>query len=278
LLLADPHARIARITDGTFVALSAWDDQEKAVRTFQEYDRVALPVVDSSGVLLGIVTFDDVMDVAEEEATEDIQKLGGMEALDEPYIETGFAQMLRKRAGWLTLLFLGQMLTANAIQYFEGRVSQAWVLVAFMPLIIASGGNSGSQAAALVIRSLALGEVGLRDWWRVMRREVVSGIALGAIVGAIAFLRVAAEQQFLVRAGHEGYGPYWPWLGFALASALVLVVMWGTLVGSMLPFALQRIGADPAASSTPFVSTLVDVTGIIIYFSICVAVLSGTYL
>jgi len=278
LLLADPKAKIAEITDGSFVALSAWDDQETAVRTFGELDRVALPVVDSRGMLLGIVTFDDVMDVAEEEATEDIQKMGGVEALDDPYIDTGFARMLRARAGWLTLLFLGQMLTANAIQYFEGRVSQAWVLVAFMPLIIASGGNSGSQAAALVIRSLALGEVGLRDWWRVMRREILSGLALGAIVAVIAFLRVGLEQQFLARAGLENYGPNWPWLGLALSAALVLVVVWGTLVGSMLPFVLQRIGADPAASSTPFVSTLVDVTGIVIYFSICVTVLQGTYL
>ena len=278
LLLADPEAKVSDVTDGSFVALSAWDDQERAVGMFQEYDRVALPVVDSHGVLLGIVTFDDVMDVAEEEATEDIQMLGGMEALDEPYIETGFVQMLRKRAGWLTLLFLGQMLTANAIQFFEGKVSQAWVLVAFMPLIIASGGNSGSQAAALVIRSLALGEVGLRDWWRVMRREILSGLALGTIVAVVAFARVALEQQFLVRAGLENYGPYWAWLGVALSSSLILVVLWGTLVGSMLPFLLQRLGADPAVSSTPFVSTLVDVTGIVIYFSICVAVLSGTYL
>ena len=278
LLLANPDARVSDVTDGSFVALSAWDDQEKVVGMFQEYDRVALPVVDSSGVLLGIVTFDDVMDVAEEEATEDIQMLGGMAALDNPYIETGFVQMLRKRAGWLTLLFVGQMLTANAIQFFEGKVSQAWVLVAFMPLIIASGGNSGSQAAALVIRSLALGEVGLRDWWRVMRREILSGLALGAIVAAVAFARIALEQQFLVRAGLENYGPHWALLAVALSGSLILVVLWGTIVGSMLPFLLQRLGADPAVSSTPFVSTLVDVTGIVIYFSICIAVLSGTYL
>ncbi len=270
LLMADPGAGIADITDGKFVSLKAWDDQELAVSVFAEYDRVALPVVDSHGAMLGIVTFDDVWDVAEEEATEDIQKLGGMEALDEPYIETSFLDMVKKRAGWLIVLFLGQMLTANAIGWFQDEISQALVLVLFLPLIISSGGNSGSQAATLVIRSMSLGEIGLRDWWRVMRREVLSGLALGAIVGAIGFVRIAIGE--IVTAA---YGPKWPLLGVTVAVALVVVVLWGTLVGSMLPFVMRRVGADPAASSTPFVSTLVDVTGLVIYFSVASVTLEG---
>ena len=273
LLLNDPEATVADILDGMFVALSAWDDQESAVEKFRDTDRTALPVIDRDGVLLGIVTVDDVLDVVEEEATEDIQKIGAVAALDEPYIDTRLTDMIRKRAGWLVLLFFGQMLTANAIKYFEGEIARALVLVVFLPLIIASGGNSGSQAATLVIRAMSLGEDTLEDWWRVMRREILSGLALGAIVGAIGFARVAVDRYAL---GH--YGAAWPWLATTLAVSLVLVVMWGTIVGSMLPFALRRIGADPAASSTPFVSTLVDVTGLVIYFSVAAVVLRGSLL
>lgn len=271
LLLADPDARVSDVTDGSYVALSAFDDQERAVALFGEYDRVALPVVDSRGVLLGIVTFDDIMDVAEEEATEDIQKIGAVEALDDPYIRTPIGEVVRKRGVWLILLFLGQMLTVNVVEHFESRLAAFVMLVAYIPVIIATGGNTGAQAATLLIRSLALGEVRLRDWWRVMRREVLSGLALGAIVGGIGFLKIAFDHFVL-----QKYPDDWAVFASAIAASIVVVVLWGTLVGSMLPFVLQRLGFDPAASSTPFVATLVDVTGLIIYFSLSLAIMATT--
>jgi magnesium transporter len=271
LLLADPNAKIADITDDYFISLQAWDDQEKSVAVFEEYDRVALPVTDSRNNLLGIVTIDDVLDVAREEATEDIQKMGGTEALDDPYIESGFLHMVRKRIGWLVLLFIGQLLTLHAIVAFEDEIMTAVVLVLFLPLIISSGGNSGSQAATLIIRSLALEEVHLRDWFRVLGREILSGIALGAVIASLGFLRIFAG-------GAGEFGPDWPLLGLTIAISLIGVGLWGSLVGSMLPFVMQRLGADPAASSTPFVTTVVDVTGLLFYLTVASLMLKGTFL
>jgi magnesium transporter len=224
-------------------------------------------------MLIGIVTVDDMLDVAEATATREIHRIGGSEALDQPYMRIAFGRMMRKRAGWLTALFLGEMLTATAMGAFEEEISRAVVLALFVPLIISSGGNSGSQAATLVIRALALGEVTLRDWWRVMRREVLAGLSLGAILGSIGFLRIALWSTF-----SDIYGPYWLLVAITVAVALVGVVLWGTLSGSLLPFLLKRLGFDPAASSAPFVATLVDVTGLIIYFSVALVVLRGTLL
>jgi magnesium transporter len=272
-LLAPLESRVADLMDRRFVALRATDDQADAVAVFRQYDRSALPVTDTTGMLIGIVTIDDVLDVAEATATSEIQRIGGSEALDEPYISIAFWRMIQKRAGWLTALFLGEMLTATAMGAFEEEISKAVVLALFVPLIISSGGNSGSQAATLVIRALALGEVGVRDWWRVMRREVLAGLALGAILGTIGFLRITLWSAF-----SDIYGPHWLLIGITVSVALVGVVLWGTLSGSLLPFLLKRLGFDPAASSAPFVATLVDVTGLVIYFSVALVVLQGTLL
>jgi magnesium transporter len=273
LLLAPLDRRLADLMDRRFVALKATDDQEAAVGVFRQYDRTALPVTDTAGMLIGIVTIDDVLDVAEATATREIQRIGGSEALDEPYISIAFWRMIQKRAGWLTALFLGEMLTATAMGAFEEEISKAVVLALFVPLIISSGGNSGSQAATLVIRALALGEVGLRDWWRVMRREILAGLSLGAILGSIGFLRITLWSAF-----SDIYGPHWLLVAITVSVALVGVVLWGTLSGSLLPFGLKRLGFDPAASSAPFVATLVDVTGLVIYFSVALVVLKGTLL
>ncbi len=272
-LLAAPTARVADLMDHRFVALKATDPQETAVAVFRQEDRAALPVTDTGGVLIGIVTVDDVLDVAEEEATEDIQKIGGMEALDEPYMKIAFTRMIRKRSGWLVILFLGEMLTATAMGFFEEEIERAVVLALFVPLIISSGGNSGSQAATLVIRALALGEVTVRDWWRVMRREVFSGLVMGSLLGSIGFLRIALWSTF-----SDIYGPHWFLVALTVGLSLVGIVMWGTLSGSMLPFMLRRLGFDPATSSAPFVATLVDVTGLVIYFSVAALILRGTLL
>jgi magnesium transporter len=273
ILLGEPDAMVESLVDRNFVALHATDDREEAVRMMREYDRVALPVVDSDGVLLGIVTIDDVLDVAEEEATEDIQLMGGMEALHNPYLDTPFFRMVRKRGGWLMFLFLGEMLTAAAMGYFEDEISRAVVLALFIPLIISSGGNSGAQAASLVIRAMALEEVTLRDWWRVMRREIAAGVSLGTLLGLIALLQV------LLWPGRQTlYGPHYVLVGLTVAFSLVGVVLWGTLTGSMLPFAFRRFGFDPAVSSAPFVATLVDVTGILIYFTVALFLLRGALL
>jgi magnesium transporter len=255
------------------VALKATDDQEAAVSIFRQYDRSALPVTDTTGMLIGIVTIDDVLDVAEATATSEIQRIGGSEALDEPYMRIGFGKMIQKRAGWLTALFLGEMLTATAMGTFEQEIQKAVVLALFVPLIISSGGNSGSQAATLVIRALALGEVGLADWWRVMRREILAGLALGAILGSIGFFRIILWSAF-----SDIYGAHWLLIAITVALSLVGVVLWGTLTGSLMPLLMRRLGFDPAASSAPFVATLVDVTGLVIYFSIALVVLRGTLL
>lgn len=273
VLLAPLESKVQDLMDENFVELNVHDDQEKAVEIFKKYDRVALPVVDAQGFLIGIVTIDDVLDVAEEEATEDIHKLGGTEALDEPYINTSVMEMVKKRGKWLVVLFIGEMLTASAMGFFEDQISKAIVLTIFVPLIISSGGNSGSQAATLVIRAMSLGEITLKDWWRVMKREVVSGLMLGIILGAVAFLRMIVWTVFV-----ESYGPHWINIGLTVSFSLIGVVLWGTLSGSMLPFILRKLGADPATSSAPFVATLVDVVGIIIYFGFAIVILTGSLL
>jgi magnesium transporter len=272
LLLADPAQSVESIMDRNFVVLRATDDREEAVRQLQRYDRVALPVVDSRDVLVGIVTADDVADVAEEEVTEDIQKMAGMEALDAPYLESGFVPLVRKRAGWLSLLFIGQTLTITAMGYFESAIERAVVLAVFIPLVISSGGNSGSQATSLIIRAMAVGEVGLRDWWRVLRRELATGLALGTLLGVIGILRVRILPP------PQGLPGEYLRLAAVVAFSLVGVVTWGTVIGAMLPFILKRLGLDPAAASAPLVATLVDVTGLVIYFSTAMLLLSGTML
>jgi magnesium transporter len=278
-LLRPLTANVSDIRDQSFVALNVGDSQQDALNVFRKYDRAALPVVDSNGVLVGIVTADDMLDVAEKEATEDIQKFGGMEALEEPYMRIPLWRMVRKRAGWLVILFLGEMLTATAMANYQEELAKALVLALFLPLIISSGGNSGSQASTLMIRAMALGEVNLRDWWRVMGREVQAGLSLGVILGAIGIVRVGGwaivgEQYF----HRQPYGPHWALVALTVGIALLGVVLWGTLSGSMLPFLLRRVGADPAASSAPFVATLVDVTGLIIYFSIALVIMRGAML
>jgi magnesium transporter len=273
ILLLPPDARVAEVMDGRVVALKATDTQESAIPVFQREDRVALPVTDSDGTLIGIVTVDDVLDVAQSAATRTLQRFGGMEALDEPYLEMPLLSMVRRRASWLVVLFLGEMLTATAMGFFEQEIQRAVVLALFVPLIISSGGNSGSQAATLVIRALALGEVTLGQWWRVMHREVWSGLALGSILGTIGFLRISIWSAF-----SDLYGPHWFLVAVTVGVTLVGIVLWGTLAGSMLPFVLRRFGFDPAASSAPFVATLVDVTGLVIYFSVAALILRGTLL
>ncbi len=273
LLTVEPSTTIAELMDQEFVALNVVDDEESAVSVFRRHDRTALPVVDSEGVLVGIVTVDDVLDLQEREATEDIQMLGGVQALEEPYLQVPIWTMVRKRAVWLVILLFGGMLTAEAMTYYEEELAQAVVLAIFLPLIIASGGNSGSQAATLITRALALGEVRLRDWWLVMRRELLSGLLLGTILGALGFLRIV-----LWALAFEAYGPYWLLVAITVGVSIGGVVVWGSLSGSLLPLLLKRLGADPATSSAPFIATLVDVTGIIIFFTIAMFFLSGTLL
>lgn len=273
IILSSLDKYISDLMDENFIMLNVHDDQEKAVEVFKKYDRVVLPVIDNYGILIGIVTVDDVLDVAEEEATEDIQKLGGVEALEEPYATMPFFSMIKKRVVWLTVLFVGEMLTASAMGFFEDEIAKAVVLALFVPLIISSGGNSGSQAATLVIRAIALGEVTLRDWWHIMKREILSGLTLGLILGTIGFLRI-----FLWASFSNIYGEHYILIGLTVGFSLIGVVLWGTLSGSMLPFLLKRLGLDPATSSAPFVATLVDVTGLVIYFTFAILFLSGTLL
>lgn len=272
-LLAPLDKQVSELMDHQFVSLNAKDDQETAIEAFKQTDRVALPVTDFNGLLLGIITIDDVVDVIEEEDTEDIQKFGGTEALEEPYLKVSFREMISKRAGWLIILFLGEMLTASAMGYFTNELNRAVILALFIPLIISSGGNSGSQAATLIIRAMALGELTIEQWWNVMRRELLSGLVLGAILGVIGFLRIAAWTLFT-----DIYGPHWMMIAFSVSLSLIGVVMIGTLSGSMLPLLLRRMGIDPAISSAPFIATLVDVTGLVIYFSIAYMFLKGTLL
>jgi magnesium transporter len=341
LVLADPEMKLADIEDRPLISVEATTPVEDVIRTFEQYDRAALPVVDKDHHMLGIITHDDVLEFAEKLATKEFQQLGGSEALDKPYFEVGFWQMVKKRGGWLAALFLGEMLTATAMGYFEGEIEKAAVVALFVPLIISSGGNSGSQGTSLIIRSLALKEIKLRDWWRVFGREIRTGLALGLFLGIIGFCRISAWQGlshvphvghfFSTQAGRlpEGampgstrlannvvldspvtfpsgtviaketsipphanvpanlagvpeettaYGRYWMLIGLTVFVALIGVIAWGTLAGSMLPFILRRLGFDPATSSAPFVATLVDVTGLIIYFTVASLILRGTLL
>jgi len=272
-ILASPEKKVIDLMDESFVALNVNDDQEKSVDLFKKYDRVALPVIDNSGNLIGIVTVDDVLDVAEEEATEDIHKIAGVAALEEPFHTISILSMVRKRAIWLTILFVAQILTAVAMGFFENEISRAVVLSIFIPLVISSGGNSGSQAATLVIRAMAVGEINLSDWWLIMRREILSGLLLGGILGVIGFLQVAILANLF-----HIISSYWFLIGITVLISLVGIVLWGTISGSMLPFILKKLGADPATSSAPLIATLCDVTGLVIYFTVAILVLSGTLL
>ena len=267
-LLSPIQVKVSELMDFNFVSLKVNDDQETAVEIFKKYDKIALPVTDSTGVLVGIVTVDDVLDIAEEEATEDIQKIAGVEALDEPYPDISLFRMIKKRAGWLSILFLGEMLTATAMGFFEHEIEKALVLVLFIPLIISSGGNSGSQAATLVIRALALREVSLKNWFFIFRREIITGLALGAILSMLGFIRITLWQF-----SGSSYGTQWILVALTVSFSLIGVVTWGTLMGSMLPLIIKKLGFDPATSSAPFVATLVDVTGLIIYFSVALLIL-----
>jgi magnesium transporter len=249
-------------------------DQEDLGRMFAQHDLHAVPVVDDRGRMKGIVTVDDIVDVIREEATEDIQKIGGTQALEAPYLEVGALGMVKKRVGWLAILFLGEMLTTTAMGRFEAEIERAVVLAIFIPLIISSGGNAGSQASTLVIRAMALGEVRLVDWWRVVRRELVSGLAMGLLLGLLSLGRVELGERMFP----GSYGPHHAAVALTIASAVVGVVTWGTLTGAMLPFLLRRAGLDPASASAPFVATVVDVTGILIYFTLAAALLRGTLL
>jgi magnesium transporter len=269
ILLVNPATKVSDLTDDRLIALNVNDPQEEAINIFRMNNRVALPVVDNNNIMLGIVTVDDILWIANEEYTEDIQKIGGTEALDEPYLDIPLLKLVKKRVGWLIVLFLGEMLTATAMGYFEGQIAKAVVLALFVPLIISSGGNSGSQASTLIIQAMALGEVTVEDWWRVMRRELVSGFLLGATLGIIGFFRIFVWTMF-----SDIYGPHWMLVGTTVGLALVGIVLWGSLAGSMLPLLLKRVGLDPATSSAPFVATLVDVTGLIIYFTIAVSIMN----
>jgi magnesium transporter len=274
LVLADPETTVTKIQDPPLVCILATSPRDEVLRLFEKYDRVALPVTDADRKMLGIITIDDVLDVAEQQATKDFQKIGGMEALDAPYEQVGFWSMVKKRGGWLSALFLGEMLTATAMGYYEREIERAVVLALFVPLIISSGGNSGSQAASLIIRALALKELRLRDWFRVFGREISAGVALGTLLGAIGFLRITLWQHL----HWKNYGPHYLLVACTVWASLVGVVCFGTLAGSMLPFLLRRLGFDPATSSAPFVATLVDVTGLVIYFTVGSVILRGTLL
>ena len=275
LISAHPEASVlAAAPPRTPITVAALVDREEVARLISKYDLLSVPVVDETNHVLGIVTVDDIIDAIVEESTEDVQRFGGMEAINEPYLQIGFFEMIRKRGGWLAVLFLSEMLTASAMQGFQGELEKAIVLTLFIPLIMSSGGNSGSQATSLIIRSLALRELSLGDWWRVALREIPSGIVLGAMLGVIGIIRIIVWQK----TGLYDYGEHWILVAVTVGTALVGIVLFGSLAGSMLPFVLQRIGFDPASASAPFVATLVDVTGLVIYFSVASVILRGTLL
>lgn len=275
LLLADPEARVLDVGKRRPpLAVRSTDSRYDVARLISKYNLLAAPVVDAQGRIVGIVTVDDVIDAMVARQTEEVQRLGGVEALERPYIQIGFGTMIKKRAGWLCALFLSEMLTATAMQHFEGELSRAIVLTLFIPLIMSSGGNSGSQATSLIVRALALREVSLRDWWKVALRELPTGIALGSILGVIGIVRIFLWQRF----HFYNYGQHWILVAATVGAALVGVITFGSLAGSMLPFLLRRLGFDPAVSSAPFVATLVDVTGLVIYFSVAFVILHGTLL
>jgi magnesium transporter len=272
-ILSQPQKKVAELMDNRVTSLHAYDDQEKASEVFKMENRVALPVVSNSNQLLGIVTIDDILWVAEEEFSEDMQKIVGTEALEQPYLEVPLRKLYKKRIVWLLILFVGETLTIAAMSNFQETLEQVLVLSTFIPLIISSGGNSGSQAATLIIQAMALGEVEIKDWWRIARREIISGFLMGATLGIIGF--------FIVYGGYQIFGlfgEHFIRIGFAIGTAVIGVVMWGTIMGSMLPLLLKKLGADPAASSTPFIATLVDVTGLLIYFGTAFILLKGVLL
>jgi magnesium transporter len=273
LVMAEPEATLRTLVGNEIVSVRVDEDRERIAQLITQYDFLALPVVDPGRRLVGIVTVDDIIDVISDEVTEDIHKFGGMEALEAPYFHVSFLHMVKKRAGWLTILFLGEMLTATAMSYFEGEIARAVVLALFVPLIISSGGNSGSQAATLVIRAMAIGEVRLRDWWRVIQRELGAGFVLGGVLGIIALVRVLVWQMI-----SHPYGEHYLRIGLTVSCSLVGVVLFGTITGSMLPFLFRRLGLDPASASAPFVATLVDVTGLVIYFTAASFFLRGALL
>lgn len=273
LFCTRPDALVHEVMDHDVITVHEGTDQEEISRLFADHDLLALPVVDDEGRMKGMVTVDDIVDVVQEEATEDIHKYGGLAALELPYLDLSIPAMIKKRAGWLAVLFVGEMFTATAMRYFEHHIARAVVLAFFVPLIIASGGNSGSQASTLVIRAMALGEVRLRDWWRVARRELASGLGLGLVLGILGFLRIVGWEW-----AFGAYGEHTLPLAFTLGVTLVGIVLWGALAGAMLPFLLQRLGADPASASAPFVATLVDVSGIVMYFGAATLILTGSLL
>lgn len=272
ILLVKQETKIEDIMDGRLIALNANDPQEEAISTFRMNNRTALPVVDKDNILLGIVTVDDILWIANEEYTEDIQKMGGQEALDEPYLEISLFRLVKKRVGWLIILFISEMLTSTAMQYFSDELNIVIQLSFFVPLIMSSGGNSGSQASTLIVQAMALGEVTLADWWRVMRREVLSGLMLGTTLGVIGFMRITLWAQF-----SNIYGEHWLLIAFTVGFALVGIVLWGSLAGSMLPILMKKVKLDPATSSAPFVATLVDVTGLIIYFNVALIIMHEVF-
>ena len=274
LLMAENTTTVAELMDYNFVAITATTPIENGLEIFEKYDRAALPIISENGILVGIVTFDDILAKIKKRDTEDIQKFGGTEGLDLSYTKTRLLDLVKKRAGWLIILFLGEMLTASAMGHFEGEISKAVVLALFVPLIISSGGNSGSQAASLIIRAMALGELKINEWWYVMRKEIFSGLLLGTLLGIIGFLRILIWQEL----GIYDYGQYWFWVAMSVSVSLVFIVLWGTLSGSLIPFVLRRLGLDPATASAPFVATLVDVTGLVIYFSVSALFLTGKLL
>jgi len=274
ILLADDSTKVSEMMDHNFVALRTTLSIDDAIEEFEKYDRSAIPIVTEKGVLVGIVTSDDILEEMQERDTEDIQKFGGMEELDVSYTRTPILELIKKRAGWLVVLFIGEMFTASAMSYYDGELEKAIVLALFVPLIISSGGNSGSQAASLIIRAMALGELKLKDWWSVMIKEIKSGVALGAILGAIGFVRIVVWEK----TGLYDYGEFWLYVAFTVSISLVIIVLWGTIAGAMIPFILRKIGFDPATASSPFVATLVDVSGLIIYFTIAASILTGKLL
>lgn len=274
LLLEEEDVLVSELADNHFVAITTTTSKEDTVSYFEKYDRTALPIVTEAGVLVGIVTIDDILDQIEQQNTEDIQKFGGVEALDDPYIQTHWFEMIKKRGLWLIVLFLLQLITASVMGFYENEIGKAVVLALFIPLIISSGGNSGSQAATLIIRAMALQEITIKDWWKVMKKELVTGLVLGTLLGIMGFLRIMMWQKL----GWFDYGEYWFFVGISAGISLAMIVLWGTLSGSMVPFILKKFNLDPATSSAPFVATLVDVTGLIIYFTIAGLLLTGKLL
>lgn len=273
LLMAEEETLLSSLMDYSFVSITSTQKLEEGLKIFEKYEREAMPIISEHGVLVGIVTFDDIMNKIADRDTEDIHKFGGSEGLDLSYTDTGLFTMVKKRAGWLVILFLGEMLTASAMAHFEQEIEAATVLALFIPLIISSGGNSGSQAASLIIRSLALKELKLKDWWFVMRKEFLSGLLLGSILGSIGFIRITIWEK----TGLYDYGEHWIYVGLTIGFSLVAIVLWGSLAGALIPFILRKLGMDPATASAPFVATLVDVTGLIIYFTIALLMLGNYY-